>query len=77
MRLCSYLDVVNRLDPVVVALEKQDGPVMIISHQASSGMVEEMALSGGAESSGSREGLSRKADVLFREVCSETPYRRV
>lgn len=28
-----YLDVVNRLDPVVVALEREDRPVMIISHQ--------------------------------------------
>lgn len=33
--VCSYMDVVNRLDPVVVALEKQDGPVVIISHQVS------------------------------------------
>eukprot|EP00752_Nemacystus_decipiens_P012025 g10660.t1 len=30
----GYLDVVNRLDPVVVALEREDRPVMIISHQA-------------------------------------------
>lgn len=29
----SYLDVVNRLDAVVVALEREDGPVMIVSHQ--------------------------------------------
>ena len=28
-----YLDVVNRLDAVVVAIEKQDNPVIIVSHQ--------------------------------------------
>lgn len=28
-----YLDVVNRLDPVVVALEKEDRPVIVVSHQ--------------------------------------------
>lgn len=28
-----YLDVVNRLDPVVVALEMEDRPVIIVSHQ--------------------------------------------
>ncbi|CBN75635.1 6-phosphofructo-2-kinase/fructose-2,6-bisphosphatase [Ectocarpus siliculosus] len=30
----GYLDVVNRLDPVVVALEKEDRPVIVVSHQA-------------------------------------------
>ncbi|CAN0303473.1 unnamed protein product [Ectocarpus sp. 12 AP-2014] len=30
----GYLDVVHRLDPVVVALEKEDRPVIIVSHQA-------------------------------------------
>eukprot|EP00903_Cladosiphon_okamuranus_P007712 g7473.t1 len=30
----GYLDVVNRLDPVIVALEREDRPVMVISHQA-------------------------------------------
>ena len=29
----SYLDVSNRLDSVVVAIERQDNPVIIISHQ--------------------------------------------
>lgn len=28
-----YLDVVNRLDPVVVALEMEDRPVLVVSHQ--------------------------------------------
>lgn len=33
--LCGrrYLDVVNRLDPVVVAFEKEDRPVIVVSHQ--------------------------------------------
>ncbi|CAM9214105.1 unnamed protein product [Hapterophycus canaliculatus] len=30
----GYLDVVNRLDPVVVALEMEDRPVLVVSHQA-------------------------------------------
>lgn len=30
----SYLDVINRLEPVIFELERQQNPILIIGHQA-------------------------------------------